>query len=713
MGPTPPLLLGAISNAWSVQLEQDPDLAPLVAQAAESGARHVELRMGSLGDAETSAAGRARGTGYNSGDIGAPGDPDWLPVLPKLQEIADAYPQLTFNLAVSFKIYASAAVVVEPQGEQMALAIEAAKVLGRPPTPLPEDWAAVCSYCGPHLRIVDPARFGSAGAWESWESEDDVPADTVNHILAIATRVIVENGVRLSIENSGQPFRSMGALLARVRSLLPQPHAAELGLCFDPTNPVMSGLDENGRDPLSELAALPADMLMLAHFKQCVNRSMIPVIDDGDVDFARYLAVLTRASFCGPLVFEIPPHPESVENLRISFDYIRRLAVDANSGIAGCDPFMALDGPALSYDNYMAMGLAKTAKAKASAVFANPNQEFDVRVDEMMHTRAAVHEAHNVQSGGDEPYQLGSDSLRRSGVAAGRIIAHLAWLGGPESVYPAIRRDWWVWVPDQYCADQPAAVMVFTDGQTYLSPDGDVRAATVLANLIDAGELKPTIGVFITPGLREGHPDCTKRTDNTDGTRSLGFSGLRDTPQRSFEYDSCTDLYVRFLMEDILPEVEADFTLSQDPAERTIVGISSGAVAAFNAAWTRPDAFGRVVSHCGSFTNIKGAHNLPWVVRNTAPRKDIKVFLQTGRYDLDNVHGNWPLANREMAAALTFAGYENKFVFGEGSHSWKHGGSIFPDTLRWLCADSATSGPSATRQGEHPPEIEALAVAKL
>ena len=125
--------------------------------------------------------------------------------------------------------------------------------------------------------------------------------------------------------------------------------------------------------------------------------------------------------------------------------------------------------------------------------------------------------------------------------------------------------------------------------------------------------------------------------------------------------------------------------MSQDPADRAIVGISSGAVAAFVAAWHRPDAFSRVVSHCGSFTNIKGAHNLPWVVRNTAPRKDIKVFLQTGRYDLDNVHGSWPLANREMAAALTFAGYHNKFVFGEGSHSWKHGGAIFPDTLRWLC----------------------------
>ena len=144
----------------------------------------------------------------------------------------------------------------------------------------------------------------------------------------------------------------------------------------------------------------------------------------------------------------------------------------------------------------------------------------------------------------------------------------------------------------------------------------------------------------------------------------------------------------------------------------------AGAVAAFNAAWYRPDAFGRVVSHCGSFTNIKGAHNYPWIIRNTAPRKPIiKVFLQTGEHDLDNVHGSWPLANREMAAALTFAGYENHFVFGEGSHSWKHGGAIFPETMRWLWNDddgaSDDTRASATREGPHPPEIEALHVAKI
>jgi enterochelin esterase family protein len=62
----------------------------------------------------------------------------------------------------------------------------------------------------------------------------------------------------------------------------------------------------------------------------------------------------------------------------------------------------------------------------------------------------------------------------------------------------------------------------------------------------------------------------------------------------------------------------------------------------------------------------------------------LRVFLQDGSSDLDNLHGNWPLANQQMASALKFAGYEYKFEFGTGGHSGEHGGAIFPDSLRWL-----------------------------
>jgi enterochelin esterase-like enzyme len=157
--------------------------------------------------------------------------------------------------------------------------------------------------------------------------------------------------------------------------------------------------------------------------------------------------------------------------------------------------------------------------------------------------------------------------------------------------------------------------------------------------------------------------------------------------QRSLEYDSCTDAYVRFLLADLLPFVEAEIgcQFTDDTAWRTICGISSGGICAFTAAWHRPDAFGRVISHCGSFTAIRGGHNYPFLIRSTS-RKPIRIWMQSGANDADILFGNWPLANKEVAAALSFAGYEVKFVFGEGGHNLRHGGAVFADTLRWLWA---------------------------
>ena len=123
--------------------------------------------------------------------------------------------------------------------------------------------------------------------------------------------------------------------------------------------------------------------------------------------------------------------------------------------------------------------------------------------------------------------------------------------------------------------------------------------------------------------------------------------------------------------------------LSKDPKDRAIGGASSGGICAFTVAWEKPDQFSKVLSHVGSFTNIRGGLNYEAYIRKTPP-KAIRVFLQDGSNDLDNEHGNWPLANQQMAAALKFKKYDVKFEFGEGVHSGVHGGAILPDSLRWL-----------------------------
>ena len=240
-----------------------------------------------------------------------------------------------------------------------------------------------------------------------------------------------------------------------------------------------------------------------------------------------------------------------------------------------------------------------------------------------------------------------------------------------SKVFPDTTRDWWLYIPAQYKADKPACVMVFFDGGGYVKADGSSRVPVVFDNLIAKKDMPVTIGVFISPG-------SIKAT----------APGAQDRSNRSFEYDSLGDANARFLLDEVMPVVAKDFNLTKDPAGWAIAGASSGGIAAFTVAWERPERFHKVVSWIGSFTNIRGGYVYPALIRQTKDQpKPLRVFLQDGSSDLDNLHGNWPLANQDMAAALKFAGYDYKFEFGTGGHSPKHGGSILPDTLRWLWRD--------------------------
>ncbi|MDF1812839.1 MAG: alpha/beta hydrolase-fold protein [Verrucomicrobiales bacterium] len=265
----------------------------------------------------------------------------------------------------------------------------------------------------------------------------------------------------------------------------------------------------------------------------------------------------------------------------------------------------------------------------------------------------------------DKDYAPGPDAMPKEGVPKGKVSQH-KWL---SDIFPGTERDYWVYVPSQYDGSKPACVMVFQDGAGFVKEKGSFRAPTVLDNLIHAGDIPVTIGIFINPGVV---PPADE--------------GQQPRKNRSFEYDTLSDQYARFLLEEILPEVGKSYKLTDNPVCRAICGNSSGGICAFTVAWERPDQFRKVVSHIGSFTNIRGGHVYPALIRKSDP-KPLKVFLQDGENDLDNLHGNWPLANQQMALALKYSGYDYKFVMGTGKHSGRHGGSIFPDTLRWIWSD--------------------------
>ena len=263
-------------------------------------------------------------------------------------------------------------------------------------------------------------------------------------------------------------------------------------------------------------------------------------------------------------------------------------------------------------------------------------------------------------------YKHTKDSKQQEGVPRGKVTTHIL----ESQIFKGTRREYSVYVPAQYRAEKPSCVMVFQDGHAYAKEDGDVRVPIVFDNLIHKGEMPVTIGIFVNPGHRgDAFPENRWRANN-----------------RSYEYDSLGDEYARFLLEELLPAVGEKYNLSDKTADRAICGASSGGICAFTVAWERPDAFSKVYSMIGSFTNIRGGHVYPSWIRKTA-KKPVKVFLQGGRNDLDNDHGHWPLANEQMAAALKFMGWDHKFVYGDGKHNLQHGGVLLPDALRWLWAD--------------------------
>ncbi len=267
-----------------------------------------------------------------------------------------------------------------------------------------------------------------------------------------------------------------------------------------------------------------------------------------------------------------------------------------------------------------------------------------------------------------EFYPPHPDSLPQD-VPKGTVTSH-TW--NDSKIFPNTHREYLVYIPAQYDASKPAALLVFQDGLRHADPNGQIRATTVLDNLIAKGDIPVTIGVFINPGRRPNQ-------------------GPKEKPSnRSLEYDSLGDAYARFLLEEILPEVSKSYNISNHPEMRSIAGGSSAGICSWTVCWERPDSFRKALIWVGTFVDIRGGNAYPSLVRKTE-KKPIRAYLLDGENDLDNQFGNWPLANRQMAAALKFKGYDYHFEYGKCFHGSKAAAAIFPDMLRWTWRDWKTN----------------------
>lgn len=269
---------------------------------------------------------------------------------------------------------------------------------------------------------------------------------------------------------------------------------------------------------------------------------------------------------------------------------------------------------------------------------------------------------HN-QGDAQNNYVLTIDSKTRDGVKYGE---HITTQFKDSKIFPGTIRYVDVYVPAGYDGKSPACVCVFQDGMSY-------KADTVVSNLIESKELPMMILIAASPGWIPGDYDAESPRAN-----------------RTYEYDTPSPRFGKFLLEELLPFAETlqtsdgrKIVLSNKREDRMITGCSSGAACAFNVAWNT-NAFSRVYSSCGSFTGLRGSFTNATLVHKFET-KPIRFFFQSGSHDMWTSFGDWWSANQAMVRSMEFAGYDFDYKFTENAnHCDDNVTQIFPDVLRFL-----------------------------
>lgn len=255
------------------------------------------------------------------------------------------------------------------------------------------------------------------------------------------------------------------------------------------------------------------------------------------------------------------------------------------------------------------------------------------------------------------------EAYEKPGVPAGKLTDKKV---HSSQIYPGMKSDYWVYTAAGYDPKTPAALMVWQDGEVNIDRKGASHTLNVIDNLTAGKRMPVAVHVFVSPGL------------------------IGERRMRSIEYDTVDDTYPRFLRDELLAEVGKEFSIRKDAYSRAIIGESSGAICALNAAWQQPDHFSRVVSRIGSFTSIQwkpnvldGGQSYPNKIRKETKR-NIRVWLQDGAEDLENEHGSWPLQNVQMANSLKRGEYDFYLSFGNGTHTRLGGQVEAPAELEWI-----------------------------
>ncbi len=240
--------------------------------------------------------------------------------------------------------------------------------------------------------------------------------------------------------------------------------------------------------------------------------------------------------------------------------------------------------------------------------------------------------------------------------------------------YPGYKFHYWIWVPAEYQPGKPAALMVFQDGPHYLGiTDSHFHTPTVFANLIKSGDMPVTIAVFTEAGTPDGN-------FNFDAQRLI----------REKEYSEYSDVFSRFLLDELLPNVVTNkYDIVKDADGWAIGGQSSGGNCALIVGMHESAKFHKILTHNGAFDNAdlqtsdymnNAKPVFPKVIAD-GPVLPLRINLLSGPNDIAITYKY----NQDVIAALVAKGYHYRYTEGSGMHYPPlHAVSDYPAALRWL-----------------------------
>lgn len=219
-------------------------------------------------------------------------------------------------------------------------------------------------------------------------------------------------------------------------------------------------------------------------------------------------------------------------------------------------------------------------------------------------------------------------------------------------------RNIYVYLPPGYDSNtRNYPVMYLFDSFIYLNR---VEVPNVLDNMIHENRIEPMIAIFI---------------DNPTSTSRL--TELPLNPQ-----------FKAFMTDELIPEINTRYRISNKREDTMIGGISYGGLAASYIGFECDSIFGNILSQSGSYWRGLEWYDIngidlrgDWLINRylTENKKDLKLFLDWGLQE------NWCLSSgRRMVRVLDKKGYQYKFTEFNGWHDWSNSRKTFPVGLLYL-----------------------------